>query len=76
MITAILIILFFVVLALTPTYFVIEYREENGNYGTIVGCAPLIITCYNKIRFFKDTIIISRRMYEKIWETYRNKGEN
>ena len=77
MLTKILIILFFIVLALKPAYIMFSCVEVDGSEGTIVTCTPLIVALYTKIKFFPDVYIINGRMYDQIYNKYfKQKEEN
>ncbi len=74
MLTIILIILFFVVLALKPAYIIVGCTDDDGTQGTIISCTPLIVALYTRLRF-EDTYLINARMYDKICEKYCEEEE-
>ena len=65
MVTKILIILFFIVLALKPTYLLVECAD-----GTIMGSTPLIMALFVKLRYFNSAFIISGKKYDNIYKEY------
>lgn len=74
MLTKILIVLFFIVLALKPAYIMVGCTDDDGIQGTIISCTPLIVALYTRLRF-EDTYLINARMYDKICEKYYKEEE-
>ena len=60
LITKLLIVLFFVVLAIKPTYFIM-FRED---LGIITGYGPLVIVLLKKLSAPQDTQILTRNQFQ------------
>lgn len=60
LITKLLIVLFFVVLAIKPTYFIM-FREELGIF---TGYGPLAVVLIRKLSAPQDTQILTRSQFE------------
>lgn len=77
MITKILIILFFVVLAIKPAYYMTELVDDNGNKILYVSCSMLIYVLLTKLKHKEKVLLISARQFDQCVEILNalDKGE-
>lgn len=73
--TILLIILFFIVLALKPTYFIMGISDEEGE-GTLIACTALAVVLFLKFNFSDDVFILSGRQYDRVCEKVMAEAES
>lgn len=75
MITKILIILFFVVLAIKPAYFMTDIIDDNGNKILYISCSMLIYVLFMKLKHKEKVFLMTARQFDQAMEFINNGGK-